>query len=56
MSLEEDILEQFDAYIQEQGYSNRSEVIRALIRKGLIALRGVKGGTLTMSGTGGTLH
>jgi len=36
ISLEEDLLEKFDEYIREHGYSNRSEAVRDLIRKGLI--------------------
>ena len=130
VSLEEDLLEKFDDYINSHGYSNRSEAIRDLIRttlvneeweqdsevvgvvtlvynhhqsqlqeritelqhhyyqlitstthvhmehhnclevtivkgkaslvrelaEGLIALRGVKNGSLTMSSTGGHLH
>lgn len=33
ISLEEELLAQFDAYIETKGYSNRSEAIRDLIRK-----------------------
>lgn len=36
ISLEENLLESFDAYIQAQRYSNRSEAIRDLIRKSLV--------------------
>lgn len=36
ISLEEDLLEQFDGYIGLRGYSNRSEAVRDLIRKALI--------------------
>jgi CopG family transcriptional regulator, nickel-responsive regulator len=36
ISLEEDLLAKFDAFIREHGYSNRSEAVRDLIRKGLI--------------------
>ena len=32
VSIEEDLLTQFDAQIQEKGYTNRSEAIRDLIR------------------------
>jgi len=32
VSIEEDLLAQFDAQIQEKGYTNRSEAIRDLIR------------------------
>lgn len=33
ISLEEELLARFDAYIETKGYSNRSEAIRDLIRK-----------------------
>lgn len=33
ISLEEELLVRFDAYIETKGYSNRSEAIRDLIRK-----------------------
>ncbi|NLZ16129.1 MAG: nickel-responsive transcriptional regulator NikR [Desulfobulbaceae bacterium] len=33
ISLEEQLLERFDAYISEHGYVNRSEAVRDLIRK-----------------------
>ena len=36
VSLDEDLLARFDAYVRENGYSNRSEAVRDLIRKGLI--------------------
>lgn len=36
VSLEEDLLEKFDNYINGHGYSNRSEAIRDLIRKTLV--------------------
>lgn len=36
ISLDSDLLAKFDAYIQEHGYSNRSEAVRDLIRKGLV--------------------
>jgi CopG family nickel-responsive transcriptional regulator len=36
VSLEEHLLEQFDEYIKQHGYSNRSEAIRDLIREKLI--------------------
>ena len=35
ISLESDLLEQFDLFIKNQGYSNRSEAIRDLIREKL---------------------
>lgn len=36
VSMEEELLAQFDALIKEHGYSNRSEAIRALIRDRLV--------------------
>lgn len=36
VSLEEHLLEQFDEYIIQHGYSNRSEAIRDLIRNKLV--------------------
>ena len=36
VSLEEELLEQFDSYIRERGYVNRSEAVRDLIRKEFI--------------------
>lgn len=36
VSLDEDLLTQFDEYIRPRGYSNRSEAVRDLIRKVLI--------------------
>ncbi len=36
ISLEEDLLEGFDSYVNQHGYSNRSEAVRDLIRKALI--------------------
>jgi len=37
VSLESDLLEDFDSFISEQGYTNRSEAIRDLIREKLTA-------------------
>ena len=37
ISLEEDLLARFETYLTEHGYRNRSEAIRDLIRKALIA-------------------
>ena len=37
VSLEEELLEQFDSYIRERGYVNRSEAVRDLIRKEFIS-------------------
>jgi len=36
VSIEEDLLEEFDKLIKKKGYSNRSEAIRDLIRKNLV--------------------
>ena len=36
ISLEEDLLSQFDLYLQSRQYNNRSEAIRDLIRKAFI--------------------
>ncbi len=36
ISLDEQLLEQFDEYIRPRGYSNRSEAVRDLIRKVLV--------------------
>ncbi len=36
ISLDEDLLERFDALIDEKGYANRSEAIRDLIRDSLV--------------------
>ena len=36
VSLEQGLLDSFDEYIEKRSYSNRSEAIRDLIRKGLI--------------------
>lgn len=36
ISLDEQLLEQFDGYIRPRGYSNRSEAVRDLIRKMLV--------------------
>ncbi len=36
VSLEDELLEQFDRYIGRQGYTNRSEAIRDLIRERLV--------------------
>ncbi len=35
ISLEADLLAEFDAYIAKRGYENRSEAIRDLVRRGL---------------------
>ena len=36
VSLEEDLLDKFDQYINQRRYSNRSEAVRDLIRKSLV--------------------
>jgi CopG family nickel-responsive transcriptional regulator len=36
ISLEEDLLEKFDHYIEQHSYDNRSEAVRDLIRKVLV--------------------
>lgn len=36
ISIEDDLLEQFDRLIEEKGYSNRSEAVRDLIRETLV--------------------
>ena len=36
ISLEEDLLKQFDKLIEQKGYQNRSEAIRDLIRDNLV--------------------
>jgi len=39
MSLEDDLAKQFDEYINEKGYSNRSEAMRDIIRERLESVR-----------------
>nr|WP_028579893.1 nickel-responsive transcriptional regulator NikR [Desulfogranum japonicum] len=36
ISLEENLLGKFDTYLEDKGYSNRSEAVRDLIRKALV--------------------
>ncbi len=36
VSLDEDLLARFDEYVRDNGYGNRSEAVRDLIRKGLV--------------------
>jgi CopG family nickel-responsive transcriptional regulator len=36
VSLEPELLEEFDALIRREGYTNRSEAIRDLVRRGLV--------------------
>jgi CopG family nickel-responsive transcriptional regulator len=44
ISLEHDLLEQFDRLIAEKGYVNRSEAIRDLIRESLVQQEWARGG------------
>jgi CopG family nickel-responsive transcriptional regulator len=44
VSLEEDLLEDFDSYIRSRSYTNRSEAIRDLIRDTLIRREWLDGG------------
>ena len=44
ISLEKDLLEQFDRLIAEKGYVNRSEAIRDLIRDSLVQREWAEGG------------
>lgn len=53
VSLDEDLLQQFDAMSATKGYTNRSEALRALIRNALVAqawekAEGQGAGTLTL--------
>ena len=60
VSISPHLLEKFDGMIARQGYTNRSEAIRDLIRdrvirriaEKLISTRGVKHGKLTMTTIG----
>lgn len=36
ISMEDDLLGKFDRYLEQRGYSNRSEAVRDLVRKALI--------------------
>lgn len=36
ISLEEDLLDEFDEYVDQHGYSNRSEAVRDFIRKSVV--------------------
>ncbi|MBN2533797.1 MAG: nickel-responsive transcriptional regulator NikR [Spirochaetales bacterium] len=47
ISLEDDLLSQFDSLCRKQGYTNRSEAIRDLIRKALIKKEWLEGKTET---------
>ncbi|HQR29846.1 MAG TPA: nickel-responsive transcriptional regulator NikR [Anaeromyxobacteraceae bacterium] len=44
ISLEKDLLAQFDRHIAEKGYVNRSEAVRDLIRDALVQREWVEGG------------
>ena len=44
VSLEQDLIDAFDQYIQERNYGNRSEAIRDMIRKELIQKKRDEGG------------
>jgi CopG family transcriptional regulator, nickel-responsive regulator len=46
ISLEQELIRAFDNHIHEQGYSNRSEAIRDLIRKELVHKTKIQGGTI----------
>ena len=46
VSLEEELLRKFDAFIGEEGYSNRSKAIADLIRKEFVSDVFAKGGTV----------
>ncbi|MDD6181010.1 MAG: nickel-responsive transcriptional regulator NikR [Desulfovibrionaceae bacterium] len=53
VSLDQDLLEPFDALCERKGYTNRSEALRDLIRKAMVeeaneAATGPSAGTLTM--------
>lgn len=53
VSLDQDLLEPFDALCERKGYTNRSEALRDLIRKAMVeeaneAAAGPSAGTLTM--------
>jgi CopG family nickel-responsive transcriptional regulator len=43
VSLEQDLLQKFDQHIRKEGYTNRSEAIRDLIRKELVKKRWQEG-------------
>ena len=54
ISIEPELLEKFDQYIEERHYTNRSEAVRDIIRKGLVVEEWEKGigtviGSITMS-------
>lgn len=43
VSLEKDLLQIFDSFIQEKGFNNRSEALRALIKSSLIEQNWLEG-------------
>ena len=43
VSLESDLLNKFDRYLSDKGYSNRSEAIRDLIRDALVKRAWIEG-------------
>jgi len=52
ISIEPDLLERFDAFIEKQQYTNRSEAVRDIIRKNLVSEEWEKGiGTVVGSVT-----
>ena len=52
VSVEKELLEQFDRYIRERRYQNRSEAIRDMIREGFVKKEWLEGkevaGTITL--------
>jgi len=54
ISIEPELLEKFDQYIEERQYTNRSEAVRDIIRNGMVAEEWEKGigtvvGSITLS-------
>ena len=46
VSLEGSLLKEFDRYVDEKGFSSRSEALRELIRRGLVDRRAETGGAV----------
>jgi CopG family nickel-responsive transcriptional regulator len=46
VSLEKELIEEFDAHVKERNYPNRSEAIRDLIRQELTRREWIEGGTV----------
>ena len=46
VSLEKELIEEFDAHVRERNYPNRSEAIRDLIRQELTRKEWIEGGTV----------